>query len=701
MNVCKVLQVGVLIGLLQGSVLAATLSTPSLGAARAAVEDGLYDLAQKQLDDILKTTGRSTPEGEEAVVLLARALWGQGRYDAMLRAIGDEPGKIRSEEAGALVYWHAVARYELSQWDKALVELQGFAGRYAGDPYVARAGRLEAWCQLKAGRVGPALGAFEQFDRQYGDKPEGLANLLDWGQALLASGDVAGAYADKGLNEKAADEYQYYLETFTDPAGQTRALKGRGLALWALHRYAEAASVFEKAAALAKGPAEKEQCLVKAADALFANAQYKLAVEAYGRVLTEFPSSSLAPQTAFQLAESLGRQGEWAHAGERFRELVRSHPGSPFAERALMRIAEMKEEQGPAFMREALAAYAEVMDVYPNGVLFAEALYRHGLAAYQLLQFDEALKDFSRVVSDCTNSPVVPQAFFMRGRSLYMMGREEEALAVGRTFVERYPDTVLTAGVMFWLGEYAFNHSAYPEAERQFLLVAAKFPRDALADQALLWAGRSAMKQKEYVRAVDSFTRVAETYPDSTRMPDARFLQGDALSELGEFSRAIVVFDELIAKYPANPLVGAAWGRKGDCQFTLGASDSKRYDEAVASYRAVTKSPGLTFDLELQAEFKIGRCLDKLGRKPEAFEQYYTKVVVGYLEHSEAAPHEVNAAAAVWFTKAAFAAADILEADKNWRRAVKVLERVVNARAPAARDAQERIDRIRAEHWIW
>jgi hypothetical protein len=120
----------------------------------------------------------------------------------------------------------------------------------------------------------------------------------------------------------------------------------------------------------------------------------------------------------------------------------------------------------------------------------------------------------------------------------------------------------------------------------------------------------------------------------------------------------------------------------------------------MQSYRAVAKSSGAAFDLELQAEYKIGRCLDKLGRKAEAFEQYYTRVVAGYLDHGGVS-REVSAAAAVWFTKAAFAAADILEADKNWRRAVRVLERVVSARVPAARDAQERIDRIRSEHWIW
>jgi TolA-binding protein len=826
------------LAMMTGSVVADEAVT-SLGAARAAVEDGFYDLAQKQLETFIRARGRSSPEGLEAVILLSRTLWGQGQYEAMLKLIGEDTGKRKGVAAGALVYWHAVAQYELGRWDKALSELKGFTERYPQDSYGLKVARLEAWCQLKGGHSGEALKAFSDFDRQYGGAPDGLANLLDWGQALMSSGDLtgakqvlenlvaktsnapevqegklwlaqvlinegkwetawnqlnllandsgfrvdrrarawlalsevnaaqtnleaavsaaaagvelaptqliknrgkalqgrwlirmgklnegaallravivtaptdplsgelqlelAGAYLTRNLNDKAVDEYQYYLETFTDPEGQIRALKGRGLALWALKRFAETATVFEKAAGLVKDPSEREQCLIKAADALFANGQYKLAGESYARILTQFPDTPLVPQTLFQLAESLGRQGEWVQAEDRFRTLARRYADSPLAERALMRLAEMKEERGASFMREALAAYGEVMEVYPGGALYAEALYRHGLVSYQLLQFEDALKDFSRVVDEFSGSRVAAQAFFMRGRSLYMMGREEEALAVGRSFIERYPDTEWTPSVVFWMGEYFFNHGAYGDAEKQFLTLSGRYPKDVLADQSLLWAGRAAMKQREYLRATEVFARLAETYPESSRMAEVRFLQGDVLSELGEFSRAIVVFDELIAKFPGNPLVGAAWGRKGDCQFTLGASDPKRYNEAMQSYRSFAKSPGSAFDLELQAEFKIGRCLDKLGRKAEAFEQYYTRVVAGYLDHGGVS-REVSAAAAVWFTKAAFAAADILEADKNWRRAVRVLERVVNARVPAARDAQERIDRIRSEHWIW
>ena len=812
---------------------------PSLESAEAAIEDGFYEVAEKQIEAYLRTVDRYSPEGGDAIALLARALDGLGRHREILILIGDNLAPWKGGRSGALAFWRAMARFQLGEYDKALADLRDFSSAYPSNPYVPRAGRLEAWCDLKSGRTNEAFAAFARFDERYGATAEGLANRLDWGQALVAAGDdgraeaifqklaaeapaaaegheaklwlagvfsrtgkwekawnlldvvtgdtavradrrtrawiaigelnaaqtnyeaaasaaakgvdiaptpqlknhalavegrwlirlgrldqgaallrsaiaaapgesvsaelqleLAGEYLDRSQFDKAAEEYQNYVESFTNTTGLVRALKGRGWALWGLKRYAESATMFEKAYALATDPAGREQCLFKAADATFANGQYKLAGETYDRVLAEFPSTALTPQVMYQAAESLARQSAWDKAESRFRSVVRRYPENPLAERALMRIAEMKEEQGPAHMRAALAAYREVMDVYTNGALYADALHRHGLAAYRLLQFEEALNDFTRVVNEFPKSGAAPQATYMRGWSLYMMGREEEALAVCRAFVVRYPDTEWTPRVVFWIGEFAANHGQYAEAEKQFVSLAESHPKDPLADLALLRAGRAAMKQKEYVRALDLFNKAATQFPASSRLAEIRFQQGDALSELGEFSRAILVFEELIAKFSESDLVAAAWGRKGDCQFTLGASDAKRYDEAMASYGMVGSARGSSLELKLQAEYKIGRCMEKQGRKAEALEQYYTKAVCGYLDEA-AASRRASAGAAVWFTKAAFASADILEADKNWRRAVRILERVANAGVPESRAAKDRMERIRTEHWIW
>lgn len=806
-----------------------------LAAAQAALEDGLHELAQKQAEAILKSEGLAPLLRGDTTVVLVRALHGQHRFADMVRNLDETGLALPTTQAGALVYWHAVAQYETGNTQAVLEELRDFDSRFGGSPLRSRGARLEAWANLKQGRRVEALAVFERFDRQFGDTDEGVENLLDWGQALMEAGQVSDAriifeklaarapglpavqegklwlakallkegkwepawnilalmaddalvradrralalmalgevnasrtnylaavasavksvevaptpslknrgralwgkwllrqkkieegaellrpviaqmtddpvsgelqlelaagYFDLKQYEKAAQEYQYYLETFKAAAGRLAAFKGRGLALWELQRFAEAAAMFEKAASLVADPAMAEPLLIKGADALFANGQYTLAETAYAKIMENYSASSMIPQILYQLGECLARQSVRREAEGRFRELVRTTPDHPLAERALMRIAEMKEEQGPAFVKEASKAYLEVMSVYPKGTLFAEALHRHGLAAYQMGEIDVALTDFSRVVKEFPSSRVAPQADFMRGWALYMRGQEEESLKVCKSFVDRYPDSEWTPGVMFWLGEYAFNHGQYAEAESQFIKLAGKSPQDPLADQSLIWAGRAAMMQKEYLRAVELLTRLTRSYPASPHMAQARFLQGDALSELGEFSRAILVFDELIGKFPNSPLVSAAWGRRGDCHFTLGATDSRRYAEAITSYRTVSRSPGTTFDLELQAEYKIGRCYDKIGQLNEAFEQYYTRVVCRYL-----AEKQKDSAAAVWFTKAAFSAADILELEKNWKRAIKVLERVEGAQIPASADARKRIDQIRSEHWVW
>jgi predicted negative regulator of RcsB-dependent stress response len=100
---------GLLAAVLVAGAAGADETVPALGAAKAAVEDGFYDLAQKQLEEFIRSRGRSSEEGVQAVILLARTLWGQGDYEAMLKLIGDDAGRGKGAEAGALVYWHAVA----------------------------------------------------------------------------------------------------------------------------------------------------------------------------------------------------------------------------------------------------------------------------------------------------------------------------------------------------------------------------------------------------------------------------------------------------------------------------------------------------------------------------------------------------------------------------------------------------------------
>ncbi len=507
---------------------------------------------------------------------------------------------------------------------------------------------------------------------------------------------LSAALLDQGRHAQAADEYQHYLETFTNSLGIARACRGKGWALLSLERYAEAAGSFLKAHELLTDPEARARCLFKAGDAYFANKQFKLARDAYAGARGEYPEAEFRPEILFQLGECAARLGETDEAETLLRQLPQEFPLAPVSQEALLRVGQMLGEQQR--WQDAIDTFDELMSTYPGSAFYAEALHAKAMVEYRLFHFDRSLEHLQRIVTDFPDSPLVEQAYFQRGMCNYWLGRDEQALKTCESFLERYPDSRHVADVVFWLAKYHFNRSEYEWAEHYMRRFAADFPQQPLADEALYWAAVSAAGRKEYVTAVDLINQLIKDYPLSTRIPEARFSQADALSMLAKPAGAILIFDEIINKYTDSWLVAAAWGRKGDCQFTLGAEDPERYKESIESYRIAANDPEADLDLVMQAEYKIGRSLEKLGRIDDAFEQYYVRLVVRYFEDLDRGIRH-NAASRVWFTRAAFAAADIMQDRDDWRRVVDILERVIEADVEATQSARDRIKDIRAERW--
>ncbi|MBU4198303.1 MAG: tetratricopeptide repeat protein [Verrucomicrobia bacterium] len=504
--------------------------------------------------------------------------------------------------------------------------------------------------------------------------------------------ELAQTLLARGLNDKALIEFQNYLETFSAPEGILQAYQGKGWALLNLGRTIEAAASFERAVDAAALPEEKAYCRFKVADCHFAGGQYKLAKESYERVIAQIPESMVAEQALFQVAECRVRLGNLLEAECLFWEVADRDGGGPLAAKALLRVAELRQQQGCE--ADARAVYRLIL---AEGDKSARARAVCGLAflEYRLGRFQEALVGFQNVVQSYSGSDVTDLAACLSGWCYSRLGRYDQALTTFRDFIRQYPRSPWAADVRFWLAEQDYNRRLYGRAETVWVSLAKEYPQASAADKALFWAGRSALKQNEFRRARDHFSLLIKNYPSSERRPDARFYQGEAMCELGEFAGAILIFDEIIRQWPESNLAEAAWFRKGDSQFTLGAEDPKRYEEAVASYQQIVERSKVAELSKMQAEYKIGRCLEKIDRTVEAFERYM-KVVYGYFKYPDLKPQ-----GNVWFTRAAFNAAGIKEDEKSWRKATAIYQRIVDARVSASPDAQERINKIRADYWMY
>jgi TolA-binding protein len=688
-------------------------------------------LKQKRVDEAVEAFAvfdkhhPDSPEHGQNLLDWGKALVGAARYSearAVLERLDPkrhEPSLVRDGR-----FWLGGALKGEGTAEKAVEVFLSVAGDEAAPAELrARAYRAVAEVEEHRRRLSEAVVALRTGMELAGDTSVALGVRYNLGRLLLQQGrhdeavpllkaaitadpgsetsrhaqlTLGNALLQGGRHAEAAEEFQYYLETYTDRPGQADAASGRGSALFAQGRLAESAMAFEKAFGLYSNDVKRAQSLFRQGDAYLGNSQHGLAAEAYAKVVDLFPDSKLAAGALYQRGESLARSGNEAEAEALFRSLTESHPDHAVAEEAMHRLAGLKEDTEA--WQEAIDIYDGAMTTYSNGLFYAEALYGRGSANFRLFRFALALADFERIGRQFSDSVVAERAAFKQAMCLHWIGRDGDAIAVCHAFAEARPDSELLPDVLYWLGKSTFNSGAYVAAEEHFATFQSKFDDHPLADDSLLWAGRAAARQNEYVRAIETLAKMFKLYPDSDKMAEGRFAQADAFVELANYSAAILLYDEIINKYSESGLLGPAWGRKGDCQFTLGAEDPKRYQESIESYRVVANSPDASPDEVLQASYKIGRCLEKMDRIDEALEQYYAKVIVQYLRESEKGVWH-NEAAKVWFTRAAFSTADILESREDWRGTVRILERVAKADVPAADEARERIGKIRSDRW--
>jgi len=506
--------------------------------------------------------------------------------------------------------------------------------------------------------------------------------------------EKAGALLQARRFNEADEAYQVYLDVAGDADGLARAHFGKGLALWELERFAESAATLDKAVKGLENPDEKAEALFKAGDAYYRAGNHADAEKRYRAFVADFPNHENMPNALYQHGLALAKTDRRTEALAAFHALEANHAASPFAEKAALRAADVMRAGGQ--WEAALDKYTQIGQTYTNSPAAATSLHQRGLVLYQnLRRYAEAQQVFEAVIANHPTSEYVPQATYMRGFCLYYQGQAKEAVETCQAFTEQYPDSEWVPEVVFWLAEQYYNQGDYKQAEPLFVRLAADFKDNKLAPRALYWAGRSAAAQANYVAAIERYSAVAKEYPDSDVLPQTRFAQGDALSELGEFARAILAFEEIIKNYPESHLVNTAWGRKGDCQFSLAAGDPARYAEAMNSYQTILDRTSAPLALKLQAEYKVGRCLEKTDVPDQAFSRYMNVVYTFINENVEHSPYSV-----MWFTRAAFGAAALKEKEKAWTEVVSVYGRVIEADVPAKDEAANRIEKIKKDNWL-
>lgn len=575
---------------------------------------------------------------------LARALQGQGQRDAaedvLELFIAEQPGNKRL--------------------DTVFAELDRV---YQADDNPS-ATQLRRWRDAPPeNRQALALLYLAYFDQRERGNDQALKDLRSWvekfpshpllpevhletGRILMAESNEAEAIAefDKGL---AAHPW---------PDIVARLQAGAGTAYFMLQDFPGAADRFAKAAAA--NFAHAEPLLYNSALATLQTGDFKKFVEVYQEFSNRFPQSSMRSDLLLEEGLVQARYGDRKAAQETFNLFIRDFPERDRIPMAHLGLAEMSFTANPPDLIATSAELNQTSQSIPSADVAERAAY---LALF--------LHDTQGQTSDA------------------------DLLAEAASFIEKYPKSPLVADVRMKTGEIYFRQEDFPNAQTQFELVAKDFKDSPLLEKARFLAARSAIRTMN----PDAIDGAIDTLDQVVRMKGplslwARYEQAIVKRDTGKLDDAIVLLDDLLSQHPGPDLAAAALARKGETLYLEGVNDPKAYEKAVAVFDTLATTPSIALYWRNLALYKKGKSLEKLSRMDEALVAYYD--VINPKGDSTEPEY-------LWFYRAGFDAAQILEAGEKWDAAVAVYRKLADSSGPRATEAADRMKRLQLEHFIW
>ena len=269
---------------------------------------------------------------------------------------------------------------------------------------------------------------------------------------------------------------------------------------------------------------------------------------------------------------------------------------------------------------------------------------------------------------------------------------EDRVIALARAFIEKYGTSPRVPEVRMKLGQIYFQREDYLNAQEQFETVATAFPDGSYAETALFLAAQCGTKlfsAEAHNHALELFDKVAAK--KGSLEPHARLQQAILKSQLGAEDDAVKIYDSVLAIAAPDEVRFAAMVGKGDNLAALARKDAKQGPAAIAAYDALlATAAGPAW--RNQALYKKARVLLQLGREGDAL------VLLNQILDKNIGPGPRET---FWFSRAGFDAANLLEAQQQWKSAIGIYRKMVKIPGPHVIQAGQRIKALQGEHFLW
>ena len=262
---------------------------------------------------------------------------------------------------------------------------------------------------------------------------------------------------------------------------------------------------------------------------------------------------------------------------------------------------------------------------------------------------------------------------------------------LAQDFLQKYPHSHFRPEIRIKLGEVYFRQDDYPNAQTQFEMISEEDPDSPLVETALFLAGeaaRKSMNSSSMDHAVELFEEVYKI--NGPLRYRARLEQALTKRQALQDREAIVLLNDLLNQTIPIDIRCEAMDAKGDAEFTLGSKEEAEYREAIKTFDSLATLEGVSAVCRQTAFYKKAKCDEKIGQWDEALAAYYDVLSIDYGEPGE-----------IWYFRAGFDAAQILESKKSWASAAAIYQKLAATPSSRAEEAKNRLTRLRLEHFLW
>jgi outer membrane protein assembly factor BamD (BamD/ComL family) len=464
------------------------------------------------------------------------------------------------------------------------------------------------------GNYAGADARLEGFLKQSPDSPMTDLALLTRGEMRLKNYSVTTNAVDLAL---AHAQFDLLLKNYPGSQYAGRAYLGRGWSESLPARPAAGLDDFRAAAQHNLSPADLAVAKFKTGDALFAQGDFRGALDNYSAV-----SSTDKDLNALALYQSMRADlelGEVALAGGLFEELSRI-------------ISDGGLEQGSALLygesvvkpAEARALFQGQAPKFSGSPLEPELRLAVARTYEQEQNWEAAQTNYESWLHDYPTNSLRPQADFALAQAVFHTGDEARALGLYTDFVAQHPVDTNAPVAQFWIGDHYFRAGNFVPAETNYEAV---FQNPAWNNstnvyyQAQLMAGRAAMGRTDFKGASQYFsTLIADTNCEAGLRDRARFAAGaalmhmdssDATSTFTNLQGATNLFAQIIAENHTNDYALHAQGELGDCDVLLNDLVS-----ATNAYAQVFAANSIA-DISARSRAQVGfaQALEKMAQQ--------------------------------------------------------------------------------------